>query len=159
MATLSSSPSNPSRRSLLKRGLLGGGLLFIGGFTYLGTRGTKRGTPPPKPLSVLTLDEYAVMEAIAARIVVPAPGAPPLGDTVWTVDQLLAVAPVETQKEVKQLLGLFESALGGFLFGGRVTPFTRLGPEEQDQVIREWQQSRLLVRRTGFSAVKTLALA
>ncbi|HYV45626.1 MAG TPA: hypothetical protein VFA20_12240 [Myxococcaceae bacterium] len=152
-------PPNPSRRSLLKRGLLGGGLLFIGGFTYLGTRGTRRGAPPPKPLSVLTEDEYAVMEAIALRMVDPAPDAPALGDTAWTVDQLLAVAPVEAQKEVKQLLGLFESALGNFLFGARVTPFTHLDPTSQDRVLREWQQSRLLVRRTGYSALKTLALA
>jgi hypothetical protein len=60
---------------------------------------------------------------------------------------------------VKQLLGLFESALGGLVFGGRVKPFTQLEPEEQTRVLREWQQSRLLVRRTGYSALKTLALA
>jgi hypothetical protein len=156
-----SNPATPglSRRSLIKRGLLGGGLLVIGGFTWLGTRGTKRGAPSPKPLSVLTEDEYAVMAAIAARMIAPAPDAPPMGDCVWTTDQLLAVAPVETQKEVKQLLGLFEGAIGNFLFGGRVTPFTHLEPEAQDRVLHEWQQSRLLVRRTGYSALKTLALA
>jgi len=159
MSTTNSGPRSPSRRSLLKRGLLGGGLLFIGGFTWLGTRGTQRGAPSPKPLSVLTDDEYAVMQAIAARIVAPAPDAPPLGDAVWTVDQLLAVAPVETQKEVKQLLGLFENALGNLLFGGRATPFTHLDPADQTRVLREWQQSRLLLRRTGYSALKTLALA
>jgi gluconate 2-dehydrogenase subunit 3-like protein len=159
MASLDSRPSHPSRRSLLKRGLLGGGLLLIGGFTYLGTRGTKRGAAPSKPLSVLTEDEYAVMDAIAARIVAPAPDAPPLADTTWNVDQLLAAAAPETQKEVKQLLGLFESAIGNFLFGARVTSFTRLDPAAQDRVLREWQQSRLLLRRTGFSALKTLAMA
>lgn len=134
-------------------------MLFIGGVGFLGTRSTRRGTPPPKPLSVLDEDEYAVMDAIAARIVAPAPDAPPLGETAWNADQLLAASDPSVQKEVKQLLGLFENALAGFLFGGRVTPFTRLEPAEQDRVLREWQQSRLLVRRTGFSALKTLAVA
>jgi hypothetical protein len=148
-----------SRRSLIKRGLFGGAVLFAGGVGWLGTRGTRRGNPPPKPLSVLDEDEYAVMDAVAARIVNPAPEAPPLGDTAWTADQLLAAADPDTQKEVKQLLHLFESALGGFLFGGWAKPFTRLEPADQDRVLREWQQSRLLVRRTGYSALKTLALA
>ncbi len=157
--THGSGPPSPSRRSLLKRGLLGGGVLLIGGAGFLVSRGTRRGKPPPRALSVLSEDEYAVVEAIAARVVAPAPGAPPMDETAWNVDQLLAVADPSAQKEVKQLLGLFESALGGFLFGGRITPFTKLDPAEQDQVLHEWQQSRLVLRRTGFSALKTLALA
>lgn len=148
-----------SRRSLIKRGLLGGAVLAVGGAGFLASRGTRRGKPPPRPLSVLSEDEHAVMQAIAARVVLPGEGAPSLDDTAWNVDQLLTAVDSSAVKEVKQVLGLFESALAGFLFGGRVTPFTRLSPEEQDRVLREWQQSRLLVRRTSFSALKTLALA
>jgi gluconate 2-dehydrogenase subunit 3-like protein len=151
--------ASPSRRSLLKRGLLGGGLLLLGGAGFLATRGTRRGQPPPRPLSVLSEDEYAVMEAFTARIVAPGPGAPPLDEAAWNADQILTLVDPSAQKEVKRLLGLFESALGGFLFGLRTRPFTRLDPAEQDEVLREWHHSRLLVRRTGFSALKTLALA
>ncbi|HEY8210272.1 MAG TPA: gluconate 2-dehydrogenase subunit 3 family protein [Myxococcaceae bacterium] len=154
-----SGPPDLSRRSLLKRGLLGGAVLFIGGGSWLALRSTRRGAPPLKPLSVLDEDEYAVMDAIVARVIAPAPDAPPLGDATWTVDQLLATADPSAQKEVKQLLHLFESALAGFLFDLRITPFTQLGPEEQDRVLRKWQQSRFLLRRTGFTALKTLAVA
>jgi len=159
MQTSASGPPPLSRRSLIKRGLLGGGILLLGGAGFLGMRSTRRGKAPPRPLSVLGEDEYAVVEALAARIIAPAKDAPPLDEVAWNVDQLLAAADPSAQKEVKQLIGLFESALAGFLFGGRITPFTRLEPDEQDQVLREWQQSRLLLRRTGFTALKTLALA
>jgi hypothetical protein len=157
--TIELSPPSPSRRSLLKRGLLGGAILAVGGFGFLGTRGTKRGKPPSKPLSVLSEDEHAVVQALAVRIIAPAPGAPPLDDVAWNVDQLLVAADPSAQKEVKQLLGLFEGAIGAFLFGLRTTPFTGLEPAEQEQVLREWQESGLTLRRTGFAALKTLALA
>jgi hypothetical protein len=59
---------------------------------------------------------------------------------------------------VKQLLGVFENALAGFVFGGRREPFTRLPPAEQANVLLEWQNSRLLVRRTGHSALRNLVM-
>ena len=61
--------------------------------------------------------------------------------------------------ELKQLLNLFENALANFLFGGRITPFTQLDPQEQDAVLDEWLHSRFSVRRTGFTALRGLVLA
>jgi hypothetical protein len=154
-------PARSSRRSLIVRGLFGGALLLVGGTGFLLSRGTRRVKLPEKPLSVLGEDEYAVVHALAERMVMPAPDAPTLEEmnTAWQVDQLLALADPAAQKEVKQLLGLFESALGGFLFGLRTRPFTQLSPAEQDEVLHEWQQSGLALRRTGFQALKTLVVA
>ncbi|HEX4803047.1 MAG TPA: hypothetical protein VFV14_06030, partial [Myxococcaceae bacterium] len=73
--------------------------------------------------------------------------------------RILSRADPSAAKEVKQLLILFENALAGFIFGGRVEPFTRLSAGEQDEVLREWQSSRLRLRRTGFQALRTLAIA
>ena len=46
-----------------------------------------------------------------------------------------------------------------FLFGGRIEPFTQLNPTEQDEVLNEWRDSRLTLRRTGCRALRGLALA
>ena len=63
------------------------------------------------------------------------------------------------RRSCRQLLGLFENGLAGFLFGGRTRPFTRLDGPEQDRVLVEWRDSRLAVRRTGYAALRTLVLA
>jgi hypothetical protein len=154
-------PSNASRRSVLKRGLLGGAILALGGGGLLAARRTRRVPLPSRPLSVLDEDQYAVMHAIAARIVNPAEGAPSIDQVAvaWNVDQILAAAGADVQGEVKQLLGLFESALFGFLFGARTAPFTQLSGDAQDEVLREWQDSRVSVRRTGYLALRQLALS
>jgi len=151
----------PTRRSFLKRGLLGGALLGLGGAGLLFKRQTKRVPLPPKPLSVLSEDEYSVMHAVASRIVAPGAGAPSFEqvNVAANVDEILRHTDPGAQKEVKQLLGLFENALAGFVFGRRINAFSAMTPEDQDQVLREWQTSRLVIRRTGFTALRTLALA
>ena len=64
--------------------------------------------------------------------------------------------PAEGQKEVRQLVGLFENALAGLLLDGQWKTFTASTPEQQDARIRSWQQSRLEVRRTGYRALKKI---
>ena len=75
------------------------------------------------------------------------------------VDRIAARTEASVQKELKQLLGLFESGLAGFLLGGRTRPFTALDGPTQDRVLAEWRDSRLALRRTGFAALRTLVLA
>ncbi len=60
---------------------------------------------------------------------------------------------------MRHLLMLFENALPNFLLGGRVVPFTQLAADDQDQVLREWAESRLAIKRTGYVALKTLVSA
>ena len=149
-----------SRRGFLKKGLFGGLLLALGGGAFLGTR---RGAQVSMPggLKALNATEYAVMWAIVQRFV-PAREGFPTPDTLNTAvaaDGIIALLEDVTQGEIKQLLMLFENALPNFLFGGRTSPFTQLNPTEQDEVLAEWRDSRLTLRRTGYRALRGLAIA
>lgn len=152
---------DPSRRSFLKKGLFGGALLALGGGAFLLTRHGASVPMPSGGLKVLNAAEYAVMWAIVQRFV-PAREGFPTPDSLNTAvaaDGVIAQLEPVTQDELKQLLMLFENALPNFLFGGRTTPFTQLDPKEQDKVLEEWRDSRLTLRRTGYKALRGLALA
>jgi hypothetical protein len=151
----------PTRRGFLTKGLLGGALLALGGAGWLASRDTRRVPPPKEPLRVLDATEYAIVSALAARLIDPRPGTPTVEqvNTAYNVDAILQNADAGARKDFKQLLGLFENGLAGFLFGGRTRPFTQLSPETQDEVLREWRDSRLNVRRTGYQALRSVVMA
>lgn len=151
---------DPSRRSFLKKGLFGGLLLALGGGGYLFTRRGAR-VAVPSGLKVLSAAEYAVMWSIVQRFH-PAHEGFPAADSINTTvaaDGVISQLEPVTQEEIKQLLMLFENALPNFLFGGRTAPFTQLDPKEQDEVLEEWRDSRLTLRRTGYRALRGIALA
>jgi hypothetical protein len=147
-----------TRRSILKRGLLGSALLLLGGGTGLAFRRSRLVELPSEGLLVLGAREFAVLDAVSRRLITPQPGFPSVDEVrvAFGCDRLLAMTDETSQVELRQLLELFESALGGLLFGGRVTPFTQLSAEEQDQVLHEWMTSRVAIRRTGYLALRTL---
>lgn len=154
-------PGGLPRRGLLKKGLVGGALLALGGGGVLALRPGRPVPLPAEGLRVLSPREYAVVDALARRIAPVAVGFPdPSRDvpTALQVDRLLAAGDPGVAREVCQLLGLLESALGGLLLGGRTRPFTLLDGAEQDAVLGEWRDSGLAVRRTGYLALKTLVL-
>jgi hypothetical protein len=158
---VSDAPRSPSRRTLLKRGLLGGVLLGIGGAGFLALRGGKRVRVPADGLHVFSEQQYAVLDALAHRFIGKAPGWPTAEDVgvALAVDRIVERTEPSVQAELKQLLGLFENALAGFLFGGRTQLFSALDAEAQDRVLEEWRDSRIAVRRTGYNALRTLVLA
>jgi hypothetical protein len=149
-----------TRRGFLKKGLFGGLLLALGGGGFLFTRRGAQVAIPPG-LQVLNAQEYAVMWTIVQRFHPPKQGFPAADAIATTVaaDGIIALLEEVTQEEIKQLLMLFENALPNFLFGGRTTPFTQLNPTEQDEVLDEWRDSRLTLRRTGYRALRGLAMA
>jgi hypothetical protein len=146
-----------TRRSIIKRGLLGGALLFVGGALSLALRKSAKVPVPSEGLLVLTEREHAVMEAVALRMLVGAPGLSTarLG---LACDRLASKADATAQVELRQLLQLFENALPNFVFGGRWAVFTKQAPEEQDATLREWRDSKLIVRRSGYNALRALAM-
>ena len=150
-----------SRRSLLKRGLLGGSLLALGGMGFLALRGGRMVPLPPEGLRVFSPREYAVLGAVARRLIRPRQGWPTVDEmgVALAADRIAERTEGSAQRELKQLLGLFENALAGFLFGGWTRPFTALEGDLQDRVLGEWRDSALAIRRTGFSALRTLVLA
>jgi hypothetical protein len=146
-----------SRRSVLKKGFFGALLLSLGGAGFLALRqGPKVRLPPG--LQVLDEREYAVVAALVARLIPRRQGFPAAEEleTALAVDGVMAKQDDTARKEVKQLLMLFENALPTFLFSGRTRAFTALSTDEQDQVLTEWMQSRIPLRRTGYLALRTL---
>jgi hypothetical protein len=154
-------PSSPSRRSILKRGLLGGALLAAGGSGFLAFRRGWSIPPPGEGLHTFSPREYAVLDALAHRFIGVRPGWPSveLVGVALAVDRIVERTEPSVRAELKQLLGLFDNALAGFLFGGRTRPFTALDAADQDRVLEEWRDSRIAVRRTGYNALRTLVLA
>ncbi len=150
------------RRGFLKKGLVGAALLAVGGGTWLVTRRTR---PAPAlgggPLRALSPEEATVVLAIADRLVPERSGFPrPLEVGVpRKVDAMIALAHPATQKEVRQLLRLFENALTALLFDGQFRPFTASSPRGQDDWLRRWARSRITLRRSGFQALKKLVYA
>lgn len=149
-----------SRRGFLKKGMFGGLLLALGGGGFLATR---RGAQVmiPAGLQVLNASEYGVMWAIVQRFAPVREGFPAADalNTTVAADGIIALLEDVTRDEIKQLLMLFENALPNFLFGGRTVPFTQLNPTEQEEVLAEWRDSRLTLRRTGYRALRGISIA
>jgi hypothetical protein len=97
-----------------------------------------------------------VLAAIARRVVA-VPDVDPAA-VAHAADDSLTRLPPEAQADVNALIGLFETALGGLVLDGRLRPFTRLGPDEQDHVLARWRDSGLALRRTGYQVLRKLCL-
>jgi hypothetical protein len=142
------------RRAFLQRGLLGGALLAAAGGIGLVSWPPRIGGRPRRSLRVLDERQFAVVCAIAARTV-RVPDADPI-EIAHGVDQTLTYGAPEAQRDLGKLLLLFENALAGLAFDGRVRPFTHLSPEDQDAVLRAWRDSRITLRRCGYQVLRKL---
>jgi hypothetical protein len=149
------------RRDFIKKGLLGGLILAVGGGTWLFTRRTRAQRSLEGPFQVLSVEEATVVLAVANRLIPERVGFPrPLDVGVpRKVDAILAMAHPATQKEARQLVRLFENALTGLVFEAQLRTFTSSSPEEQDERLRGWATSRITLRRTGYRALKRLVYA
>jgi hypothetical protein len=152
------------RRGFLKKGILGGALLLIGGGAGLALRGTRLGKPARQPLRLLSPGEHAVLAAVAARVV-PGEAAPTTWpssqavDCAGKIDALLALAHPAVGEDFRRLLGLFENGLAGLFIHHSPTPFTQLGAADQDARLEAWRRSRLTLLRSGYQALVRLVHA
>lgn len=148
-----------SRRTILRYGL-GGALLLSAGGVGLSLQPTRL-RQPAGPLQVLDERTFSVLAAVADRITPGGGGLPPARElqVAEKVDALLARLHPADAGEMRQALLLLENALAGLVLDGRARPFTRLEPEEQDEVLRSWQHSRLHLRRTAWAAIHGLCAA
>ncbi|MFT3770187.1 MAG: twin-arginine translocation signal domain-containing protein [Minicystis sp.] len=144
------------RRGFLKKGLLGGAVLVLGG-AGIALQPTRRIAAPIAPLQVLDERGFQVLVAIAARIVT-VEGVDPVA-IAHDADQALAFAVPEARADLRKVLGLFENALPGLIFDGRARPFTQLDPAAQDRVLESWRDSRLVLRRGAYHALRKMCLA
>ena len=149
-----------SRRTWIRRGLLGGAVLALGGATVLAGERGKR-VPPQAPLKALDPESYSVLSAVAERMVPPAPGFPrPRAiHVVEHVDTVVSRLEDADQRDLTRVLHLLENALPGLLLDGRLVPFTRLDPARQDRVLLGWRDSRLALRRSAYKVIRSLVLA
>ncbi len=145
------------RRTFIRRGLWGGLLLAVGGSVGLAVWPTRRAAQPRRPLRALDERQFAILAAVAARMVV-APKADAV-EIAHRVDAQMALAVPEARADFGKLLGLLENALAGLLLDGRVRPFSHLGPDGQDAVLAAWSTSHLVVRRTGYAVLRKLTQA
>jgi hypothetical protein len=155
---------NVSRRRFLKRGLLGGGLLVLAGTLPFAFRTTLLGKGPKRALRLLTGEEYAVLAAVAARLVPGDSAGPtwPTADAVdcaGKIDALLATVHPDVGSDFRRLLRLFESSFLNTFTAGSPRPFTRATPADQDARLEAWRRSRLAMLRSGYQAMKRLAHA
>jgi len=132
-------------------------LLALGGVGFFATRRSKLVPLPKDPLQTLDAREYAVVHAIASRMIPSRHGVPTIDDldVGKTVDHILGRTTDADRKDFKRLLGLFESAALNL----RTSPFTQLDPVEQDAALRAWQDSDITLLRTGFQAIRTIVMA
>jgi len=148
-----------SRRTVLKYGLGGAAVLAIGG-TGLALRSTVL-VDPQRELKVLSKKEYSILSAVTETIL-PATSEFPSAREVQVaerVDDALSLCHPGVQKEFCQVLGLLESALAGFLLGGRVNTFTSLTPKKRARVLDSWRLGRVDLFRTAFKALHGLVTA
>ena len=136
-------------------------MLALGGTTFLTLRRTLRAAKPRAALSVLSLDEYAIFAAVAARVVAVDGGSPSTDDVdvAGRADAAMALWPGSVQVEFRRLLRLFENALTGAALRQGLETFTASPPREQDARLSLWSRSRVAVFRTGYQAMKRLACA
>ena len=146
-----------NRRTFIRRGLFGGVLLAGGGSIGLVAWPSDERVRARHPLRALDARQFAVLAAVAGRMVT-APKADPVV-IAERLDAQMATAPAEVRADFGKLLLLLENAFAGFVLDGRARPFTRLSPEEQDDVLADWRDSRLALRRSGFSALRKLTQA
>jgi hypothetical protein len=142
------------RRTFLQLGLCGGALLFVGD-SALSLYRARRAMRPRRPLQVIHERRFGVLAAAAARVVT-VPGADPV-EIAHRVDEALARTTPEAGVEFNQLLGLLESALVGMLLDRRrPRAFTELAPSEQDAALSAFRDSRFVLRRSGYNALRKL---
>jgi hypothetical protein len=142
-----------SRRSFLKKGLVGGALLAVSG-VGLSLWPTRRVTPR-RGLLFLDERELSIVAAMAEVIV---PGGDPV-DVAHRVDAFLSPMSSGSVHDLKKLLRLVENGFAGAILDGRPQPFSRASMEARRRTMESMQDSRIALRRGGYQALRRLLVA
>jgi Gluconate 2-dehydrogenase subunit 3 len=146
-----------NRRTFIRRGLFGGLLLAVGSSIGLAAWPSDQSPRARRRLQALDARQFAILAAVAARTV-QAPKADGV-EIAHRVDEQMARAYPEVRADFGKLLLLLENALAGLLLDGRARPFTRLSAAAQDDVLADWRDSHLAVRRSGYAILRKLTQA
>ena len=143
------------RRRFLKGSV--SGVLLLGAGSLL-PAGCKSYPKPAVPLRFFNAREYAIMNAVAERLLGVAGhigSAAAQIDVAAHVDAHVAEWEADSQRQLRTMLRVFEH--GTYLFDLRRQRFTRLDAPQQDQYLSGWMNSTLGARRLVFRALKSLA--
>ena len=139
-------PANCGRRTFLKISVVFLGTLAGGSLTACGNY-----LRAPKGLKFLDDKTYTIIKAFSERII-PQGGPFPEGagdiDVVEFFDSIVSAEPPEIQKDMRRGIILLEH--GTLPFKLRFRRFTKLPPEEQDDYLRGWENSRITLLRGVF---------
>lgn len=144
------------RRGFLKLGLVGGALLAVTG-TGLALLPGDRSVRPRGPLSVLDEAQFAVLAALAARVLARTTADPVT--IAHAVDATLRYAPPEVAADLGAALGLLDNALVCVLTGRKPVPFTLLDEAGQEAALAAWRDSRLALLRSAYQGLRKLCQA
>ena len=147
------------RRSLIKYGLFGTGLLTASA-VGLSLRETKI-RKPKTDLYCLSLSEFSILFAISECIIPGDTFFPSASDVQVTenMDTFLSTTASYVQSDFKALLHLIENAFGNGLLELHPQTFTYSSPEEQIALLESWQHSSIPLRRTAYKALNGLCQA
>lgn len=127
--------------------------LVVGGsgLAAIRARGVSSPAAPNRRLRSLRPWQYAVAQAVGARII-----APESADVGGFVDGYLGDLPAADRRDLIRLLTYVEHVAP--LLAGRLRRFTHLPAALQDRVLTSLESSSSDLLRAGFQALKALAL-
>ena len=138
---------------------MGGGLLLAGsGVALVRTRGYDLPAERARALECFAPWHAVVFDAVARRIAAPdevgdAPSVDDVGVTAF-VDKYVASMHPAMRRDVLRLLGFVEHVAP--LLARRASRFSRLGPDDQDAVLRALEASDEGMLRGAFAGLKSL---
>jgi hypothetical protein len=99
------------------------------------------------------------LEQLADRMIAAEePGYTPRDlDVAASVETYVSTLPSHLQKDIHQLLWLFEYLPPLIIF--KLSTFTKLAPSDQSRYIDAWGTSRFGLLRTGFRVLKNLCVS
>jgi len=148
-------PLAPTRRGFLR--LLGTSAALVAlARIPLATAATRAAAVGRDALPFFDDGQRHILAAVLRRMVDTGEGEIDPGDAVVTIDALCASLDPTLTEPLPVLLQLVEWSPA--LFQLRFARFTNLPPEEQDDCLRDWMNSRLGLRRIGFAALKNLSM-
>jgi len=146
-----------TRRSFLRYAALSAGFLTLSRVRVAPALATAGATAPG--LQVLTPNQAEIFTAIAERMVDSGdPTMPAVRDTraIVSIDQALVQVDPAVQSQLGWLLIGFQ--WGPPLLQFKFKTFTGMTAPERDRYLQDWADSRLLVRRLAFRALKNLSM-
>lgn len=142
-----------TRRNFIKGSIIANVFLWSSGFLIQGCK--KKSTGEFKFLSDT---ESSTLNQFAQRVLPPGGDIPLSAEdarVVRKIDEALSIEDKDIQKQFSAALFIFEFAP---LLSLKFSRFSNLSEDDQIQVMKDWSESRWLIKRTIFNAMKDICM-